>query len=103
MGPRRVGKTVLIHHTIQLLIKSGVPSRSIAYVSVDNPIYNECGLQELADLCSEASGTDLKRKQPPTCSSTKFNICDIGTASQDDGWIATKTFDSPPRGLRRRL
>lgn len=60
MGPRRVGKTVLIHHAIKQLIRDGVPAKCIAYVSVDNPIYNECGLQQLVDFCSEASGTNLE-------------------------------------------
>src|ERR1017187_5058591 len=40
MGPRRVGKTVLIHHAIQALIDDGVPPHTICYISVDNPLYN---------------------------------------------------------------
>ncbi|MBT4498147.1 MAG: ATP-binding protein [Gemmatimonadetes bacterium] len=50
MGPRRVGKTVLIHHAIQALLKQGIPPSQIAYVSVDHPLYNDLGLEALVDL-----------------------------------------------------
>lgn len=56
MGPRRVGKTFLIHHAIDLLIRDGVPARSICYVSVDNPIYVHLTLDAILSLYSEASG-----------------------------------------------
>ena len=40
MGPRRVGKTVLLHHVIDHLLKEGVySSRNIAYLSLDQPLY----------------------------------------------------------------
>ncbi len=40
MGPRRVGKTVLIHHLIKQLIETAaVPADNILYVSVDTPVY----------------------------------------------------------------
>src|ERR1019366_3627575 len=38
MGPRRVGKTVMIHHAIQALLDEGVLPKSICYLSVDHPI-----------------------------------------------------------------
>lgn len=56
MGPRRVGKTVLIHHAIHRLLADGVPPNRIGYVSVDHPIYNGCSLQDLLDAVIEASG-----------------------------------------------
>lgn len=37
MGPRRVGKTVLLYHSIQELINSGVPAENICYFSVETP------------------------------------------------------------------
>ena len=40
LGPRRVGKTVMIHHAIQRLIKEGINPNNICYFSVDHPIYN---------------------------------------------------------------
>lgn len=47
MGPRRVGKTVLIHHLIERLIKTGgVPARNILYASLDTPIYTGMALED---------------------------------------------------------
>ncbi len=63
MGPRRVGKTVMIYQTIQQLIEEGVPPRQIFYVSVDHPLYNGCHLEDLKSLFQEASGADLKGQQ----------------------------------------
>lgn len=62
MGPRRVGKTVLIHHAIGALLDQGVAAKQIAYVSVDHPLYNGLGLEALIDLYWEAAGAD--RDQP---------------------------------------
>lgn len=62
MGPRRVGKTVMIHHAIQRLLESEVPPRSIGYVSVEHPLYNGLGLEELVQLFAEASGTDVREE-----------------------------------------
>ena len=46
MGPRRVGKTVMLFHAIARLIKSGVPAKRIFYVSVDHPLYNHLTLDD---------------------------------------------------------
>ena len=63
MGPRRVGKTVLIHHAIQRLIKEGTSPRNICYIAVDHPIYNGCGLDDLLEHFGQASGTDFKEQR----------------------------------------
>lgn len=47
MGPRRVGKTVMIFHTINSLIADGVDPQKIIYVSIDTPIYNNTSLEDL--------------------------------------------------------
>jgi hypothetical protein len=47
MGPRRVGKTVMIFHSIEQLIKSGVSGKKIIYISIDTPIYNNTSLEDL--------------------------------------------------------
>lgn len=60
MGPRRVGKTVLMFHAIQQLLQEGVRPQNIAYFSVDHPIYNGCSLESFLEDCSEASGVDYK-------------------------------------------
>ncbi|WP_455641948.1 ATP-binding protein [Parabacteroides johnsonii] len=54
MGPRRVGKTVLIYHSIQRLIEDGVSPQQIIYVSVETPIYNQISLEILFELAKEA-------------------------------------------------
>ena len=59
MGPRRVGKTVMIYHTIQRLIDEGVPAQNIIYISVETPIYNNIHLELLYNLCKQTLG-----KQP---------------------------------------
>ena len=50
MGPRRVGKTVLIFHTIQQLINQGINPRKIIYISIETPIYTRISLEELFNL-----------------------------------------------------
>lgn len=47
MGPRRVGKTVLIHQTIQTLIANGTSPADIMYLSLDTPVYTGVGLEKL--------------------------------------------------------
>ncbi len=49
-GPRRVGKTVLLYHSIQRLIDSGVSPQNIVYMSVETPIYNNIYLEQLFNL-----------------------------------------------------
>ena len=54
MGPRRVGKTVMIFHTIDKLISSGIDPHKIIYISIDTPIYNNTSLEELFTYAKEA-------------------------------------------------
>ncbi|WP_211330138.1 ATP-binding protein [Deminuibacter soli] len=54
MGPRRVGKTVMLYQVVQQLIASGVPARKICFLSVDAPIYNNIALEELMHLAKRA-------------------------------------------------
>jgi len=50
MGPRRVGKTVLLHQAVDRLISLGVPPSHIAYLSVDHPLYNGLSLERMLQL-----------------------------------------------------
>lgn len=50
MGPRRVGKTVMIFHTIARLIEEGIDPQKILFVGVDNPIYINLSLEKLLTL-----------------------------------------------------
>ena len=56
MGPRRVGKTVLLYHTIQRLIADGISPQNIIYISVETPIYNKIYLEQLFNLAKQALG-----------------------------------------------
>lgn len=57
MGPRRVGKTVMMHHAIGDLLSEGVNAKKIFFLGIDNPIYLYLGLEELLNLCMQASGS----------------------------------------------
>lgn len=56
LGPRRVGKTVLLHHVVARAIREGTPAESIAYLSLDTPLYTDRSLEELFRLALQASG-----------------------------------------------
>ncbi|NYZ15649.1 ATP-binding protein [Azospirillum sp. RWY-5-1] len=56
MGPRRVGKTVMMQHAVQGLIDRGVPARSILYVSIDAPTYTGMHLEKFLHLFFERNG-----------------------------------------------
>lgn len=56
MGPRRVGKTVMLYHAIQNLLKDGVSPTNIIYVSVETPIYNKILLEQLLNLACNIVG-----------------------------------------------
>lgn len=64
MGPRRVGKTVLLHHCISRLIEGGVSPTNICYLSVDNPVYVNLSLEELMGLFSEACPEEPEPTRP---------------------------------------
>lgn len=55
LGPRRVGKTVMIFHTIRQLLADGVEPRKILYLSIDTPLYSGLGLEEMIELALKAS------------------------------------------------
>lgn len=54
MGPRRVGKTVMLFHTVQRLIEDGVSAQNIIYISVETPIYDKIYLEQLFNLAKQA-------------------------------------------------
>jgi len=58
LGPRRVGKTILIRHLIANLLASGVPSHRIAYVEMDHPLLHGQSLETLIRQIEEATARD---------------------------------------------
>ena len=56
MGPRRVGKTVLLHHVIgRLLAGDAYEARDIGYISLDQPLYTRLSIEEAADEIRRSS------------------------------------------------
>lgn len=62
MGPRRVGKTVMMQHSIGKLLENGISRRKICFINIENPIYNNIGLERLFTLAREAVG-DAETKE----------------------------------------
>lgn len=50
MGPRRVGKTVMLYHAIQKLISEGIDASNICYLSLESPLYSGMHLEALLQL-----------------------------------------------------
>ncbi len=58
MGPRRVGKTVILWQTIQELIDNEVDPKNILFLSLDTPILHPYSLEELLDIYKEILSTE---------------------------------------------
>ena len=58
LGPRRVGKTILIRHLVQSLIDAGVQRQRIGYVEVDHPLLRGQSMENLVDLMIQAGADD---------------------------------------------
>lgn len=56
MGPRRVGKTVMVHQAIAKLINKGVKPERVLYVPLDNPLYIGLPLEKILLLFIELKG-----------------------------------------------
>jgi len=54
MGPRRVGKTVMLFHSIDQLLIEKVNPQQIFFIGIDNPIYVHLGLEDILMLCKNA-------------------------------------------------
>lgn len=55
LGPRRVGKTILIRHLIADLLKGGTPGPRVAYVEMDHPLLHGQSLEALVRLIETAT------------------------------------------------
>lgn len=58
LGPRRVGKSVMMSHAIKELLALGVPPRNIMYLTVDAPLYSGMSLEDMVDALLKASKSD---------------------------------------------
>lgn len=62
MGPRRVGKTVLLYQSIQELINEEIDTKEICYFSIETPLFNGISLEELVNLYLKKNGKTTKDK-----------------------------------------
>lgn len=62
MGPRRIGKTVMLFQAILKLIEAGTPQKTIFYFDLQSPVYNGRRLEELIQLACKASGSRKNAK-----------------------------------------
>lgn len=60
MGPRRIGKTVLVYQIIDQLIVDGAARRKIIYLSLHNPIFRLSTLEELLIWSCEWAGVTVE-------------------------------------------
>ena len=58
MGPRRVGKTVMLFHCIQQLMIDNVNPQNIFFIGIDNPIYVHLSLEDIIYLCKQSLNKD---------------------------------------------
>lgn len=56
MGPRRVGKTVILHQTINQLLKEGTEGKTILLLSMETPIYTDTPLEAFVRRFQERFG-----------------------------------------------
>jgi len=59
MGPRRIGKTVMMYQAIQDLLDESIDPKKILYFSLDTPIYTNVSLEELIELAFVSTGTNI--------------------------------------------
>lgn len=50
LGPRRVGKTVMLFQTIHDLLDSGIPGNQILFVSLETPVYTDIALSRFVEM-----------------------------------------------------
>ncbi|WP_022662316.1 ATP-binding protein [Paucidesulfovibrio longus] len=62
MGPRRVGKTVMLFQTVAELLRAGQNPTRILYVSVDMPLFQGMPLERLMRLFMERNGIDRQER-----------------------------------------
>ena len=59
LGPRRVGKTVMLRQLIHDAIGSGINAKSILYVSIDAPVYSRMPLAKFLEFLPTQNGNSL--------------------------------------------
>lgn len=63
MGPRRVGKTVMLRQLIEQAIMDGFDGQNILFVSIDTPLYSGMPLSRLIGLFEEVTDHDPEERR----------------------------------------
>ncbi len=63
MGPRRIGKTVMLRQLIEHALSSGFPRGGIFMVSLDTPLYSGMALERLVELFESFSPHDSRSRR----------------------------------------
>lgn len=63
MGPRRVGKTVMLRQLIEKAIDEGFSGQNILFVSIDTPLYSGMPLSRLIDLFEEETEHEAQARR----------------------------------------
>lgn len=56
LGPRRVGKSVMMQHAVARLLETGQSSQKILYIGVDNPVYLQLNPDQLFGYARQITG-----------------------------------------------
>ena len=80
LGPRRVGKTVLLHQVVEQLLADGVHPDQILLVSMDDVALRDADLGTLLEL--------VDRRRPLEDDTTRYLLLDeVQHAAQWSGWL----------------
>lgn len=63
MGPRRVGKTVLLNQLIEQTLKDGLKPENIFFASIDTPLYSGMALEQLLELYEKHTKCNANEKR----------------------------------------
>ena len=63
MGPRRVGKTVMLGQLIAYALSKGFPANKLCLVSIDTPLYSGMALERLLQLFEKQSPHDSNSRR----------------------------------------
>jgi predicted AAA+ superfamily ATPase len=89
LGPRRIGKTVLLHQVVAKLLKEGVDPKGICFLSLDDVALRDRDLGELLDLVTV--------RRPWTSDRPRFLLLDeIQHSKAWAGWLKRLTDRRDP-------
>jgi len=63
LGPRRVGKTVMLRQLVAKVIKSGFPASNIYFASIDTPTYSGLPLDRLLELFEKSTESNNEERR----------------------------------------